>query len=100
MTIYKDTVGLPISIETGQTVTGAINIEIHVKKPKGNSIVWTGATVSGTTKFLYTTKLGDLDEDGIYIVYPKFTLSGFSGFGDPARFIVKNILTPDRVYKL
>ena len=98
MYIGVDVVGLAIILETGQTITGASNIVLHVKKPSGKRLTWSGAVVYGTTQIKYTSEAGDLDEAGWYTVYPTLTVGGFQGTGKPTKFQVQDPLKPEILY--
>ena len=69
MTTYKDEIGYVVSIATGKTLTTATKKEFQVTKPDGTEVNWT-ATESGTVPgtLVYTTKSGDLDQSGPYLI--------------------------------
>jgi len=100
MSIYKDTVGFNLYLETGIDLSGATNIELHIKKPDGSREEWSGATIYGTSQLNYVTQTGNLDQSGWYIAYPKLTLGDFTGYGNPDRFEVLDVLDFERIHKL
>jgi len=77
--VYKDSVGIPIYVETETTITGATTTDLYIKTPT-QRLTWSGA-VSGTTQILYTTSSGNLNEATKYYVQPKVILSGKTYFG-------------------
>jgi hypothetical protein len=99
MGYYKDTVGLTIDVETGIDVSAATNIVFHVKKPNGKWYEWTsGITVQDNTQFRYMTQSGDLNLAGNYLLYPVCTLGGWTGAGNPDRFLIENPRRPQKTY--
>jgi hypothetical protein len=99
MGFYKDTVGLTIDIETGKDVNAASGIILHVKKPNGKWYTWTTSiTVQSDTILRYMTQNGDLDYAGWYLLYPELTLGGFTGKGNPDRFLIEDPQKPQKTY--
>jgi hypothetical protein len=80
--IYINMVGLTIEIDMIDSIVEATNLALNVRKPDKAIVIWTPEIYDGT-KFRYVTKTGDLNQPGIYIIQPSFTLSGWSGPGDP-----------------
>jgi hypothetical protein len=96
---YKNAVGLAINVETGQDVNAATGIVFNVKKPNGKWYTWTvGITVQSDSILRYMTQSGDLDLDGWYLLYPSLTLGGFTGDGNPDRFLIQDPQKPEKVY--
>jgi hypothetical protein len=79
--IYEGTIGLPISIDMGETLTGATDLKLYIQKGNAALTEWT-PSISALTKLLYTTQAGDLVV-GDTIIHPYFTLGGWSGLCDP-----------------
>lgn len=82
---YVEVVGLPITLDTKITLTGAPLVEVHYKKPDGTEGTWEGSVVD-TTKVLYTTILGDIPaaDFGMWEFLAYVELSGgFKGVGEP-----------------
>lgn len=80
--IYEGAVGQIILADMVDVVTGATDIEFRIKRDDGTEDAWV-ATVSGTTKFSYTT-LDETDlRPGNILVQPHFTLGGWTGYGEP-----------------
>ena len=99
MGYYKDTVGLTINVETGQNVNAATSIVFKVKKPNGKWYDWTTSiTVQGDTILRYMTQSGDLNLAGWYLLYPELTLGGWTGAGNPDRFLIEDPEKPEKVY--
>jgi len=99
MSLFKNTVGQAIIVETGQALSGSTGIVLHVTKPNGQTVTWLNASIYNTTQLRYLTVAGDLDVDGWYRIYPSLTLGGWTGKGEPARFLVKDADKPDKVYR-
>ena len=99
MGYYKDTVGLTINVETGVDVNAATGVVFHVKKPNGKWYQWTaGITVQNDTILRYMTVNGDLNQAGWYLLYPVLTLGGWTGAGNPDRFLIEDPQKPEKVY--
>jgi hypothetical protein len=99
MGYYKDTIGLTIDVETGQDINAATAIVFHVKKPNGKWYEWTtGITVQSDTMLRYMTQNGDLNYAGHYLLYPVLTLGGWTGAGNPDRFLIENPKKPEQTY--
>jgi hypothetical protein len=62
-------VGVQILLATGQDLTEATKLEMHVVKPDGSTTTWT-ATASATPGSIeYITQAGDLDLAGHYFIH-------------------------------
>jgi hypothetical protein len=82
---YVEVVGLPITLDTKITLTGAPVVEIHYKTPNGVEGQWIGSVVD-ITKILYTTQVGDIPaaDHGMWEFLAYVELSGgFKGVGEP-----------------
>ena len=88
-TIYKDSI-IDIELDTGIVVAGATRLQIRVVYPSGRTATWTG-TASSSTKIIYRTQAGDLDEVGRYIFYTYVESGGLVSPGEP--FII-SVLDP------
>lgn len=66
MTIYKDQVGVAITLDTGIDLAGATLVCFNVIRPDGTTTTWP-ATADDTT-LQYTTLEGDLSQVGVYLV--------------------------------
>jgi hypothetical protein len=84
--IYAGTVGLGISIEMGDTITGATGLSLSVHRENGSEVTWT-PTISGTTKLVYATQANDLIP-GITKIQPRMTLGAWTGYGGTVEFTV------------
>ena len=99
MSLFKNTIGQAIIVETGQALAGSTNIKLNVTKPDGSFVQWSNVNIYNTTQLRYLTVTGDLSVDGWYRIYPTLTLGGWNGTGEPARFLVKDPAKPDKVYR-
>jgi hypothetical protein len=100
MSLFKNTIGQAIIVETGQTMASATGIKFIVNKPNGKAVEWSNITVHGTTQLKYITVAGDLDQDGWYRIYPTLTVGSWTGTGEPNRFLVKDPNNPDKSYRM
>lgn len=66
MTIFKDQVGVQITLDTGISLSGATLVRFNVVRPDGTTTTWP-ATADDTT-LQYTTLEGDLSQVGVYLV--------------------------------
>lgn len=75
--VYKDSVGVDVTINTRNDLTNAASCDIHVQKPDGTTTTWTpdDITISVTNSIVYyTTVEGDLDQAGDYILQLHVTM--------------------------
>lgn len=89
--IYTGDVGLAIVADCGQEVGSATNAVFVVKRPDGSEVEWTATPhqIGGAYNYLlYVTVAGDLTQIGTYKIQPRFTLSGWTGRGEPGKFKV------------
>jgi len=100
MSLFKNTIGQAIIVETGQTMTEATNIKLIVNKPNGKTVEWTNVAIYSTTQLRYLTVAGDLDQDGWYRIYPTLKYGSWEGTGEPNRFLVKDPANPDKTYRI
>ena len=94
-----------IKNERGQTVPlDDVDVKLFVKKPSGIETEWVDIEKvfesdepdAIATKVVYSTRLGDLDEDGLYTCYPKLSYNDGSGkiiSGDSFNFKVVDVFT-------
>lgn len=69
MAVYKDQVGVVLTLATGLDLAGATKMELHVVKPDGTTDTWTAEeSVEVPGSLTYTTEDGDLDQAGGYII--------------------------------
>lgn len=80
--LYVGDIGIEIRVNTGQPLTGATLMEIHVLKPSGATETWT-ATAYDNTWIVYTLVIGDLDEVGEYILQGYVEIGGGKYSGIP-----------------
>lgn len=67
--VYKDSIGVDITITLHNDLTNAASCSILVKKPSGAFDSWTPTIVDEATGIItYTTVEDDLDEAGFYIL--------------------------------
>lgn len=66
---YVGTIGVKLTVETGQDLSDTMQVSLLVKKPDGSQEEWVG-TANGT-KIEYIIQSGDLDQAGIYRVQAK-----------------------------
>jgi hypothetical protein len=85
--IYVDNVGGVILLDTKTDISAATSIVIKVKKPDNSKAEW-AAAVYNTTFVKYTTIADDLNMPGDYKVQAHFTLNGWTGRGETAKFEV------------
>lgn len=79
--IYKDDIGVKIVLETDIDISAYTTIEIHYRKPGGDSGTWTATIESGNTSLSYTSVSGDINEAGTwrlqaYVITPTWTQHG------------------------
>jgi hypothetical protein len=79
--IYEGIIGLPISIDMVEVITGATGLKWYVQKGSGVVVEWI-PSISGTTKLLYVSQAGDLVV-GDLIIQPYYTLGAWTGLCDP-----------------
>jgi len=87
---YVNEIGTQILVDTNSNIKTATTVLLQVKKPSGKVINWTG-TVSNTTIIKYTTKKGDLNEVGKYLLQAYVEMPGYSGRGDVTSFTIYNV---------
>lgn len=100
-TIQVGDEGVRLMVDMGANVTQATLIapaaapEILYKKPDGSEGAWEIDGIIDGTKFLYTTATGasDLDQAGVWILQPQFTLGDWVGRGAQVKLRVK-----ERIY--
>jgi hypothetical protein len=89
---YVGDIGTEIIVDCGTAIGGATNLKLKVKKPDSTEVEWT-ATIDGTDNLKYTTVSGDFNLSGTYFLQAALTLSGWSGLGESAQFIVHDPYT-------
>jgi len=67
MTIFKDQVGVSVTLDTGISLSGATLVRFNVVRPDGTTTTW-AATASSDTTLQYTTQEGELSQAGVYLV--------------------------------
>lgn len=73
-TIYSGTIGAEVTIATGtDLVTGVASVTIAVRVPIGTTVEWTPDSVDALGAIVYTTKAGDIDAPGPYVLQPIVT---------------------------
>lgn len=83
--VYKNDVGIALSVATGVTLTGATTTQLKVKKPSGATAVWPAAIDGINPQQLnYTTTTGDLNEAGRYFIQAFIQTGGQTLFGETA----------------
>lgn len=94
---YVNTVGFLIEADCGQNITGATDPVFRVKKPVSGTIVrWTATpfAIDGVTQGLkYATKIGDLNEPGIYKIHAQFSLGDWIGTGEVGNLTVRELFS-------
>jgi len=85
--IYVDNVGGVILLDTKTDISTATGIVIKVKKPDNSKTEWSSAAYN-TTFVKYTLTADDVNMPGDYKVQAYFTLSGWVGRGETAKFKV------------
>lgn len=80
---------LSIKLDTGVNLStvGATDLAIKYKKPSGATGTWS-ATITETTKLIYTFSNTDLDETGLWKAQAFFKVSGKNAFCDIITFDV------------
>ena len=88
MTIYKNQVGVSITLDTGIDLAGATLIRFNVIRPDGTTTTWQAA--ADGTNLQYITTEEDLSQAGLYllIAYVEFHLSSKTP-GDPYVLVVQ-----------
>lgn len=88
--IYVGDTGTDIILDSGADISSATTLQIKYKKPSGDTGAWT-ATVQSTTKAVYTTQAGDLDESGEWRIQIYVELSSWSGHGEAVSLTVNSL---------
>jgi hypothetical protein len=68
LAIYKDAVGVEVVLATGQDLTEATKLEIHVTKPDGTTATWTATRHATAGSIKYITQSTDLSQTGFYVM--------------------------------
>ncbi len=97
--VHEGEVGTVITlqaIENGAVVniTGGTNFKIFARTPSGTVKTWTASIItaaSGTFGYT-TTATSDLDEEGMWLLQGKFTLSGWTGYALKSQLDVRSAL--------
>lgn len=79
--------GIELRIDIGETVDGATDVKIFYITPSGNIGYW-DATLEGN-EVVYTTKDGDINEAGNWILQPRLKGSGYQIYGEKIFIYVK-----------
>lgn len=82
-----------ISLDTGIDLSSATDVEIHYKKPNGDTGEWS-ATVSGE-KVTYKLDAGDIDRVGVWTFQPVVTIAGDLFKGSKAQITFDNPIKTD-----
>ena len=77
---------------------GTLGITFVAKKPDGTTATWTATQIEADEnrgQFFYTVASGDLDQEGVWVVRPRF-LDGhgspsYDRFGDAFTMVVKGV---------
>lgn len=85
--LYRNSSGLALAFTTGLTLTGAILTEFKVKKPSGDTAVWS-ATIdpADPTQLNYTSATGDFNEAGRYFLQAHVVLGTQDLYGETYEF--------------
>jgi hypothetical protein len=83
-------VGAQIELITGQDLTGATVLEMHVLKPDGSADTWTATPSATAGSITYTTSVGDLDLVGVWKIssYVEWGSSSKHESPDPYELLV------------
>lgn len=82
--LFVGDVGTEIILDCGVDITSASVVKILVRKPGVPGVSeWVG-TIEGTTQVKYTTKAGDLNAAGLYLLQAHVTMPTWSGKGETA----------------
>ncbi len=84
---YVGDIGTIIEVDMGTDISHASLVELHVKKPGGSSVEWTGA-VYDTNYIRYSTVDGDFSLPGLYLVNPYIEIGNWKGYGETVSFRV------------
>lgn len=86
--VYKDTVGLILTLDTGVDITDSdVSLLMKVRKPDGEEVEWT-ATVLSTSKLKYITQNGDLGQSGSYLIQAVVMIGSQIYYGETTSFQV------------
>jgi len=86
---YVGDIGTVITVDCEEDISAATNTILKVEKPDGTEVEWT-ASIYDTNYLQYTVVAGDFDQEGVYTVQANLSISGWSGSGDSASFIIHN----------
>ncbi len=75
--VYVGAVGKVIKFDLCASLLTATLLELHVKKPSGTIVIWTGGVDPTNENVIrYVTQPGDLDEVGPYLIQPYVEMPG------------------------
>jgi hypothetical protein len=86
--IYAGGVGVYILLATGQVLTNATKMEIHVKRPDGTEVDWTATRSTTLGSIEYLTDTGDLASPGLYKLQAYVEWGTSKHFGETVDMIV------------
>jgi len=91
MSIFNGQSLLTIELDTSYDISAATSAKILYKKPDGTTGEFVGV-VSDTTKVSYTVDVGDIDQDGTWVMQALVVIGGLSGYGNKAFVTVESSL--------
>jgi len=87
--IYINDIGVVIEIEMGESLSGATNLKLEVRKPDNTEVEWTPTVYGEGFNYLrYITVANDLDQAGVWKANPFLSLDGWTGLADTVTFEV------------
>ena len=87
--IYINDIGVVIEIEMGESLSGATNLKLEVRKPDNTEVEWTPTVYGEGFNYLrYITVANDLDQAGVWKANPFLSLGGWTGRADTVVFEV------------
>ncbi len=91
MSVSVGDIGVQFKLNAGQDLSAQTTLQIKYQKPDGTFGAWT-AVISGTNYATYTTKDGDLDQDGVWQVQIYVVTPSFTAHGKKAQVLVESVL--------
>lgn len=79
--VYVGDEGTILSFDVGANISGALTLEVEVKKPDATTHTWT-ATLESTSVLRYVIQTGDLDQAGTWKFQAKVTRADGTWLGE------------------
>lgn len=87
MVLWKDSWGFKLVFDAGIDISDAIKMEIHYRKPNGDTGIWQ-AELDDSTSIFYVVCAGDLNQQGLWQFQVNITAPSWSIPGDIVYIVV------------